>query len=99
MRLHSGKTIEAYDILVALLESELGQLLAYCQAVGVASPNLNSRSHPRELDGRKSLLLKSQENRMIAQTAATQFIQTVPVLKQAIKRQQQDRLSRLDIFL
>lgn len=33
----SDHAIDAYDVLVALLESELGQLLANCRAVGIGS--------------------------------------------------------------
>ena len=36
---YSDRAIEAYDVLVALLESELGLLLANCRAAGIGNQN------------------------------------------------------------
>jgi hypothetical protein len=39
---YSDRAIEAYDVLVALLESELGLLLANCRAAGIGN-QINTR--------------------------------------------------------
>jgi hypothetical protein len=54
---YSDRAIEAYDVLVALLESELGLLLANCRAAGIG--NQNSAKGEWKLHELKTLILAS----------------------------------------
>ncbi|GLG94549.1 Uncharacterized protein GBIM_01746 [Gryllus bimaculatus] len=79
---YSDRAIEAYDVLVALLESELGLLLASCRSLGLASFGLHAAdaapfnnvlvSEEVSLDGidKASLLKKARDNRYAAETVA-----------------------------
>jgi len=64
----SDSCFEAYDILVALLESELGQLLANCRAAGIG--NYSSSDNMDVMH----LLQKANENRNTAESAAKSFL-------------------------
>ncbi|XP_063231776.1 colorectal mutant cancer protein isoform X2 [Bacillus rossius redtenbacheri] len=74
---YSDRAIEAYDVLVALLESELGLLLANCRAAGIGK-QLNIRGEgvdgdlePCEVN---SILRRARENRRAAETVARHLL-------------------------
>ncbi|XP_069679820.1 colorectal mutant cancer protein isoform X2 [Periplaneta americana] len=77
---YSDRAIEAYDVLVALLESELGLLLANCRAAGIGNPN-NTKDNDGSGDGDSdcagdvaALLRRAGENRRAAETVARHLL-------------------------
>ncbi|CAG7828254.1 unnamed protein product, partial [Allacma fusca] len=74
----SDQLIEAYDVLVALLESELGLLLANCRAAGIGATsggNCGNGSETIEDDiDVATLLHRANENRMTAEIAARNLL-------------------------
>jgi hypothetical protein len=71
LKIHSTSVVDGYDVLVALLESELGQILANCRAIGIGGSNVSSSS---PLDNINLLLSRSKENKRTALDAAAKFI-------------------------
>ncbi|XP_023711663.1 colorectal mutant cancer protein isoform X4 [Cryptotermes secundus] len=78
---YSDRAIEAYDVLVALLESELGLLLANCRAAGIGN-QINMRAdNDSGTDGDNdcagevaALLRRAGENRQAAETVARHLL-------------------------
>ncbi|PSN36345.1 Colorectal mutant cancer protein [Blattella germanica] len=77
---YSDRAIEAYDVLVALLESELGLLLANCRAAGIGNQN-NTKDNDGGGDGEidcsgdvAALLRRAGENRRAAETVARHLL-------------------------
>ncbi|XP_068082210.1 colorectal mutant cancer protein isoform X2 [Anabrus simplex] len=79
---YSDRAIEAYDVLVALLESELGLLLANCRAAGIGKHSSNAKGTTEEsgpdceTDCAEvgSLLRRAGENRRAAETVARHLL-------------------------
>ena len=79
----SDQLIEAYDVLVALLESELGLLLANCRAAGIGASTHSGNNNSTQSNGSQpaeddfdvaSLLQRANENRMTAEIAARNIL-------------------------
>jgi len=64
----SDDAIEAYDVLVALFESELGQLLVSCRAAGIGKVSDQDSGELEHLLGR------AYENRLISHTVAQRLL-------------------------
>nr|CAD7261733.1 unnamed protein product [Timema shepardi] len=74
---YSDRAIEAYDVLVALLESELGLLLANCRAAGIGKQlNIRGESNESEPDSGEmaAILRRASENRRAAETVARHLL-------------------------
>ncbi|XP_049785034.1 colorectal mutant cancer protein isoform X1 [Schistocerca cancellata] len=73
---YSDRAIEAYDVLVALLESELGLLLANCRAAGIGKFAGKDESKDSENDAVEigSLLRRASENRRATETVARHLL-------------------------
>lgn len=85
----SDDGIEAYDVLVALLESELGQILASCRAAGFGNPNMSQD----ESDQVESLLERAFENRIVTDAVAHRLLLRFGNKNEAQEGVGNDRLS------
>lgn len=74
----SDRAIEAYDVLVALLESELGLLLANCRAAGIGKHNSAKdetlKDDEIEVHEVATILRRANENRKAAETVARHLV-------------------------
>ncbi|KDR23021.1 hypothetical protein L798_02176, partial [Zootermopsis nevadensis] len=71
---YSDRAIEAYDVLVALLESELGLLLANCRAAGIGNQNMTKDGDNDCAGEVVALLRRAGENRRAAETVARHML-------------------------
>jgi len=77
---YSDQALEAYDVLVALLDSEQGVLLANCRAAGLGSIGSGAAAGDSGMEGDEqdevtSVIQKSQLTRKLAEHSAKQLLQ------------------------